>query len=82
MHVNEVVEAERAIQSLVHNGENHPHICWAKCERMLNNDHAAMRKKHTDTTFPEEMKVRSLLGKTKDPQLKCLTPMITQQVKD
>ena len=82
MHPSKVLEAKDIIQNSHHNGENPPHMCWSKFEQLLNNAHSVMRRKCGAECHPEEMKVRSLLKKIKDPDLEHIHCAVIQRQMD
>ena len=82
MHPNDIVQAEATLQNLHCNGENHPHMCWAEFKQLLNDACAVLRKKHKQEISPEDVKIQSSLGKTRDLELKHLHAIIIQRAKD
>jgi len=79
MYLSDVLKAEETIQNLYYNGENPPHMYWTKFEQLLNNAYSVMRRKYSAECHPEEMKIRSLLKKIRDPALEHIHPVIIQR---
>ena len=57
MCLSEVLKAKDVIQNPHHNGENPPHVDWAKFEQLLSKAHSVMRRKCGAEHHPEETKV-------------------------